>query len=131
LLRILRTFCTFASSNDNDMTGGTFEVAYMDDAVEFLDGLSPKIREKIYYNISKVSGGIRDISLFKKLDGANDLWEFRTRYDGMQYRLFAFWDKSSKRLVIATHGIVKKSWKIPVKEIARAELLRDLYYQSK
>jgi len=102
------------------MTDGTFEVAYMDDTVEFLDELSPKIREKIYYNISKVSGGIKDISLFKKLDGANDLWEFRTRYDGMQYRLFAFWDKNSKRLVIAAHGIVKKSWKVPAKEIARA-----------
>ena len=49
----------------------------------------------------------------------------------MQYRLLAFWDEQEKRLVVATHGFVKKTWKVPQKEIARAEALRKKYYESK
>ena len=78
---------------------------------KFLKNLSEQPRKKIYYNISKVAGGIKDSELFKKLDGADDLWKFRTLYKGLQYRLIAFWDKKSKRLVVATHGFVKKTWK--------------------
>jgi phage-related protein len=33
--------------------------------------------------------------------------------------------------VVATHGFVKKTWKVPQKEIARAEALRKKYYDSK
>lgn len=69
--------------------------------------------------------------LFKKLDGSSDLWEFRTLYSGIQYRLLAFWDAETKRMVVATHGFVKKTWKVPSKEIARAEALRKKYYESK
>ena len=108
-----------------------FEVVYMEDASEFLKNLPEQPRMKIYYNISKVAGGIKDSELFKKLDGVDDLWEFRTQYNSLQYRLLAFWDKESKRLVVATHGFVKKTWKIPSKEIAKAEALRKEYYESK
>jgi hypothetical protein len=52
-------------------------------------------------------------------------------FDGMQYRLFAFWDKDTRRLVVATHGMVKKTWKVPRKEIAKAEALMKKYYESK
>ncbi|MBQ5452639.1 MAG: type II toxin-antitoxin system RelE/ParE family toxin [Bacteroidales bacterium] len=107
-----------------------FEVVYMEDASEFLKNLPEQPRKKIYYNISKVAGGIKDSELFKKLDGADDFWEFRTLYNGLQYRLLAFWDKKSKRLVVATHGFVKKTWKVSAKEIAKAEALRKEYYES-
>jgi phage-related protein len=96
----------------------------MDEAMEFLDTLSLAVREKIYYNAGKVAGGVIDNDLFKKLDGSDDIWEFRTKYNGMEYRLLAFWDEQEKRLVVATHGFVKKTWKVPQKEIARAEALR-------
>jgi len=36
----------------------------------------------------------------------------------------------SKRLVVATHGFVKKTWKVSAKEIAKAEALRKEYYES-
>ncbi len=108
-----------------------FEVVYMEDASEFLKNLPELPRMKIYYNISKVAGGIKDSELFKKLDGVDDLWEFRTQYKGLQYRLLAFWDKESKRLVVVTHGFIKKTWKVPSKEIAKAEALRKEYYESK
>ena len=106
-----------------------FEVAYMKEAEDFLNGLTKKVRDKIFFNITKVMNGVKDKELFKKLDGSDDIWEFRTKYDGMEYRLLAFWDKDTQRLVIATHGMVKKTWKIPTKEIDRAEALRKKYYR--
>lgn len=108
-----------------------FEVVYMQEAADFIKSLPAAARNKIYYNADKVKDGFKDSELFKKLDGSNDLWEFRTLYNGIQYRLLAFWDAETKRMVVATHGFVKKTWKVPAKEIARAEALRQEYYKSK
>lgn len=108
-----------------------FEVSFMDEATEFIDSLPLAARKKIYYNIRKVRSGFSSEDLFKKLEGRSDFWEFRTLYNGIQYRLLAFWDETEKRLVVATHGFVKKMWKVPSKEIARAEALRKKYYESK
>lgn len=107
------------------------EVFFMDEATEFVNALPYAVREKIYYNAGKVAGGFKDNDLFKKLDGSDGIWEFRTLYNGLQYRLLAFWDEQEKRLVVATHGFVKKTWKVPQKEIARAEALRKKYYELK
>lgn len=108
-----------------------FNVVYLREASDFLQTLQPQARSKIYYNILKVAGGIKDSELFKKLEGHNDLWEFRTLFNGIQYRLLAFWDAEEKRMVVATHGFVKKTWKVPTKEIAKAEALRKKYYDTK
>jgi phage-related protein len=69
--------------------------------------------------------------LFKKLTG--EIWEFRTLYQGKQYRLLAFWDKSKPdaTLVVATHAFVKKESKVPSKEIDRAMMLRRKYFMEK
>lgn len=107
-----------------------FEVDFLEEAVEFLDKLDDKAREKIYYNIKK-SQFINDKKLFKKL---NDfIWEFRTLYNGKAYRLFAFWDKTQEieTLVIATHGILKKTQKTPSKEIEKAQEIRKQYLLHK
>ena len=71
-----------------------------------------------------------DKSLFKKLDKTN-IWEFRTVYNGMAYRLFAFWDTEQETIVIATHGLIKKTQKTPPKEIAKAERIRKYYFDNK
>ena len=70
-----------------------------------------------------------DPELFKKLN--DDIWEFRTRFNGIAYRLFAFWDKNENALVVATHGLIKKTQKTPVNEIKRAETLMKAYYNDK
>jgi phage-related protein len=107
-----------------------FQVVFLQEASDFLDGIAEQARKKIYYNIIKVASGIKDSELFKKLEGSNDIWEFRTQYNGIQYRLLAFWDEKAKCLVVATHGFIKKGWKVPQKEIARAEALREQYYKK-
>lgn len=73
-----------------------------------------------------------DPELFKKLDDT-DIWEFRTHYNKIQYRMLAFWDKNSDvdTLVIATHGFIKKTQKTPQKEILKAEEIRKIYFNSK
>ena len=88
------------------------------------------IHEKILFNIRKVQT-VHDPELFKKLK--EELWEFRTLYQGLQYRLLAFWDKtnSENTLVISTHGFIKKRSKVPDNEIQRAKQLRTKYFENK
>lgn len=105
-----------------------FDVTYMEEALVFLESLPDKVKDKIVYNISK-SRYFMDNELFKKL--TDDIWEFRTIYQGFKYRLLAFWDKGTGNLVIATHGFVKKTQKTPGGEIAHAEALRRKYYEMK
>ena len=102
----------------------------MEEANEFIAQLDPKIIHKILYNID-LSESTNDPKLFKKLQ--KDIWEFRTKYLGLQIRLLAFWDRSEnkKTLVIATHGFIKKVDKIPSKEINRAIRLREKYFNNK
>ncbi len=106
-----------------------YRIELLDDAVEFLNGLDEKAREKIYYNLKK-SQIKNDNTLFKKLN--NEIWEFRTLYKRTQYRLFAFWHKTDKidPLVISTHGIEKKTQKTPKKEIEKAAYLRKQYFND-
>lgn len=107
-----------------------FKVEFLKEVFEFLDGLDKKTREKILFNIDKAKVKT-DNTLFKKLN--SDIWEFRTLYNKKQYRLFAFWDKTDNKMtiVIATHGIVKKTQKTPKKEIDKATELMNKYFESK
>lgn len=94
-----------------------------------MDTLPQKARDKILFNIRK-SKYVIDPKLFKKLEGT-DIWEFRTKYDGTQYRLLAFWDTAANSLVVATHGFVKKDQKTPRQQIRRAEEIRTMYFERK
>jgi uncharacterized protein (TIGR01639 family) len=107
-----------------------FRVQFLEEAKEFLDGLDEKARDKIVYNIWKARSA-NDKELFKKLQ--DEIWEFRTKFNKTYYRLFAFWDKTEKSdtLVISTHGMIKKTDKIPKSEIERAEKSREKYFKDK
>ena len=80
--------------------------------------------------MDRVAGGEKNKELFKKLENS-EIWEFRTLYNGIAYRLFAFWDTDTQTLVVATHGIIKKTQKTPKKEIARAEAIMKQYFEFK
>ncbi|MES2558395.1 MAG: type II toxin-antitoxin system RelE/ParE family toxin [Bacteroidota bacterium] len=107
-----------------------FDIELLPEAVEFLEKLDYKTREKIYYNLKK-SQFVNDNELFKKLN--DSIWEFRTLYNSKAYRLFSFWDKINGKdtIVIATHGILKKTQKTPLKEIKKAEDIREQYLEHK
>ncbi len=99
------------------------------EAENFVRRQNSKAQAKITYNIRKIESGLKDVDILKKLGGSN-IWEIRTLYNGDCYRLFAFWDTRTTALVVATHGIVKKTQKTPKKEIERAEMIRHQYYNN-
>ncbi len=107
-----------------------FQIILLEEAIEFIDSLDLKTRKKIYYNLDKAKQE-NDPKLFKKL--TDDIWEFRTKYNGLQYRLFAFWDKTDKNetLVISTHGIIKKVNRVPKSDIEKAIKIKITYFQLK
>lgn len=90
----------------------TFQLVLLEDAKQFLQNIPKQAQKKVLYNIWRVTGGEKNKELFKKLENS-DIWEFRTLYNGIAYRLFAFWDTEKGTLVIATHGIIKKNTKDP------------------
>ena len=106
-----------------------FNVEFSEEAVEFIESLDEKTKAKILYNI-KLSQYKNDNELFKKL--TDNIWEFRTLYKKTYYRFFAFCDKTNKQetLVISTHGIEKKTGKVPKNEILKAENLRTIYFEQ-
>jgi len=107
-----------------------FKVEFLDEALEFLDSLDEKVRDKIIYNITKARF-LNDNTLFKKL--TDEIWEFRTLLNKAHFRLFAFWDKSEKtdNVVISTHGLIKKTDKTPQADLDKAERLRKKYFELK
>lgn len=116
-----------------------FDIELLPEAIEFLENLDDQTREKLYYNIRK-SQFVNDNEIFKKLNEV--IWEtersgsaqpIRTLYNGKAYRLFSFWDKTKDKvtLVVATHGILKKTQKTPSKEIKRAEETRKQFLENK
>jgi len=85
-----------------------FETRLLEEAFEFIEKQDLRVRKKIFQNIRRAEQ-YTDPKFFKKL--TNEIWEFRTLYSGIQYRLLAFWDKEDRTetLVFATHGIIKKN----------------------
>ena len=107
-----------------------FEIEFLEEALTFLRGLEHKHYQKVLYNIGKAQAK-NDPELFKKL--TDDIWEFRTLYQGLKYRLFAFWDKTSANdtLVVCSHGFIKKRSKVPEQEIQKAMQIRIKYFEDK
>ncbi len=107
-----------------------FNIEFLEEAFEFLRNLDKKHHEKILFNIRKAQIE-QDPELFSKLK--DEIWEFRTLYQGLKYRLLAFWDKtdSANTLVVATHGFIKKRSNVPENEIQKAKQLKMKYFEDK
>ena len=107
-----------------------FNVEFLPEAVNFMESLDKKSQGKIYYNIRKAQV-TNDPELFKKLN--NSIWELRTLYNKTYFRIFAFWDKidGKQTLVLATHGLIKKTGKTPISELDKAERIRQQYFDQK
>ena len=107
-----------------------FDVILLGEVWDLLNTIDEKARDKILYNIDK-SKYVNDPELFKKLDDL--IWEFRTKYKKTYYRLLSFWDKTDKTetLIVATHGIIKKTDKVPRGEIEKAKAMMKQYFEQK
>ncbi len=107
-----------------------FEVELLPEAFAFIKKQDFKTRKKIFQNINRAKQSL-DPTLFKKL--SSEIWEFRTRYNGVQYRLLAFWDKTSEieTIVFATHGFKKKTDILNRKWFGQFERIYFVQYQGK
>jgi phage-related protein len=107
-----------------------FNVILLGEVWDLLDTIDEKSKDKILYNIDKAKY-VNDPELFKKLDEL--IWEFRTKYKKTYYRLLSFWDKTdtTETLVVATHGIIKKTDKISKAEIGKAKAIMKQYFDQK
>ena len=105
-----------------------FQVEFLDDAVDFLSEVDPKAAKNIIYNIDKASY-TQDSTLLKKLTG--DIWEFRTRFSNQHYRILAFWDRGNSKnvVLVCSHGFIKKTNKVPDKEIIKAMKVSRKYFK--
>jgi phage-related protein len=91
---------------------------------EFLDSLNDKVAKKILWVLDLLED-LHPIpkQYYKKLE--NNIWECRVKLGSNIYRIFGFFDGKD---IILTHGIVKKTDKVPRREIIRAEKVRTDYY---
>ena len=105
------------------------KIIYSEEVDEFLSDLDEKPKKKILFNISQIANGKIDNELFSKLD--DYIWEFRTFYGGIWYRILAFWDTETETLIVTTHAFCKKSNKTPKKEIDKANAFRKEYFKQK
>jgi phage-related protein len=96
---------------------------------EFLDSLSGKVAQKIVWVLRLLEDmDIVPASYFKKLAGAEDIWECRVQFGSNAYRIFCFFLNNS---VVLTHGFVKKSQKTPAREIEKAEAYRRDFFRRR
>ena len=96
----------------------------------FLDSLSGKVSQKVTWVLSL----IEDIDMvpskyFKKLIGTKEIWECKVRIRSDSFRIFCFFYSNS--LLVLTHGYIKKTQKVPIAEIRRAERYRDDFIRRK
>ena len=95
---------------------------------EFMEGLTPKEREKVDYGLVLLKTQDRLPTKFVKhiKDG---LYELRTEYNGNIYRVFFIFDEGN--IVVLFNGFQKKTQKTPSSEITKALMIKERYYEYK
>lgn len=95
------------------------------DFLESLGANMQKDRARMLALLEQVAetGPPRNVEQSHKLEG--DIWEF------IQGRLRVCWFFDEGKVVVCTHGFVKKSQKTPAAEIRRAEARRKAYFQAR
>jgi len=109
-----------------------YEVEITEEAEAFLGGLKESTRKKFIKVFDKVELGFISKDDFKKLDGTDDLWEFRVQDNNSWYRVFAFiLNQNGQQIatVFAINGYQKKGNKTPSGEIVKATRLKKEYSQ--
>lgn len=65
----LETLYIFAFDEKHCLMKRRFKTLFLENAIEFLEGMSEQAREKVLYNIRKVEGGVISNDLFKNWKG--------------------------------------------------------------
>lgn len=108
------------------------ELIFLKQAEEFTDSIENNPKKKLFQAIRKTKDRLFG-QWFTKLKNSDGIFEFRVDDSGKYYRLFAFWDTEGDEvtLVVATHGLIKKTNKTPPSEIRKAEQIKREYFEEK
>jgi phage-related protein len=97
---------------------------------EFYDSQPEKVQRKILWTLKIIEEIDRIPEVYlKHLKNTSGLYEIRVQVGSNIYRIFCFFDIDN--LVVIGHGFQKKSQKTPKQEIAKAEQIKQEYYDSK
>ena len=108
------------------------EVILLKQTEEFTNSLEINPKKKLFQAMRKTKERLFGL-WFTKLKSSDGIFEFRVDDSGKYYRLFAFWDteEDEMTLVVATHGLIKKTNKTPLSEIQKAEQIKREYFEEK
>jgi len=105
-------------------------VAYKNYFEDFLKKQNRKVQDKIFKVIEAIETLERVPEKYlKHLSRTAGLYEARIQLGSNIWRVFCFFDKG--RLVILLNGFQKKTQKTPRKEIDKAVILMNQYYDEK
>jgi phage-related protein len=91
---------------------------------DFLDGLSSGAAQKVTWVLRLIEEErLVPARYLKKLSGTEGIWECRVDHGSNTYRIFAF--LAPRNTLVLTHGLSKKSQKIPRQGVRRAEACRS------
>lgn len=95
-------------------------------AREYIDTLEDKDKSKLLALLNRIvdHGPPRNKEKFKHLE--DGIFEIKSYQD----RLPCFYDKNRRNALVITHGVKKKSPKLPREEIKKAKNMRKAYYQE-
>ena len=94
----------------------------------FLDSLPFKAAKKVTWMLNLLEDlEIIPAQYFSKMSGTDEIWECRAKLGSNIYRIFAFWDGAK---IVLTHGLIKKTQKMPMNEIEKAEIYRRDYFEQ-
>jgi len=102
-----------------------FENHFMD----FYLQLSPKAQEKVDF-VLKLITTVKQVpeKFLKHLSGTDGLFEIRVEYQSNCFRIFCCFDEGN--LVILLNAFVKKTDKLPRREIDKADRLKRKYFSK-
>lgn len=96
--------------------------------LDFFEELGPNLQKDMDHMLELLervaaAGPPRNTDISHKIQG--DIWEF------IKGRLRVFWFYDEGQVVVCTHGLVKKSRRIPKRDIDQAEQARQAYLEAK
>jgi phage-related protein len=94
----------------------------------FLDSVDRKLRAKILASLENVES----IGLFLSVDHLEgEINEFRVRHGSNIARILWAYERDRKKVIIITHGFIKKTQKTPRSEIEKAKKLLNEFRNRK
>ena len=102
-----------------------WKIALLEQVEKFIEScsLEDRLRIKKVFNLFEEFGVALGSPYLKKISGTDNLWEFRIR----NIRLLFF---LKRNVGIIVHGFVKKSWRVPKRELEiakkRSKLVKEL-----